>query len=36
MKSFNPAFPNYPTIANAGTYVPQFMKDERAQLKAAG
>ncbi|MCI1885819.1 MAG: hypothetical protein LKJ00_07610, partial [Lacticaseibacillus rhamnosus] len=24
MKSFNPAFPNYPTIANAGTYVPQF------------
>ncbi|MDE3283272.1 hypothetical protein AUQ39_08615 [Lacticaseibacillus casei] len=35
MKTFKPAFPNYPTIANAGKYVPRFMTSERAQLAAA-
>nr|WP_238157764.1 hypothetical protein [Lacticaseibacillus chiayiensis] len=35
MKTFKPAFPNYPTIANAGKYVPQFIASERAQLTAA-
>ena len=35
MKTFKPAFPNYPTIANAGRYVPRFMTSERAQLAAA-
>ncbi|WCZ17707.1 hypothetical protein [Lacticaseibacillus paracasei] len=35
MKIFKPAFPNYPTIANAGIYIPQFITAERTQLAAA-